>query len=490
MTMVSIVWGAALYVALTSSSPSRPQLDEDFYVTLLVDAEQETATEVERQRETVVGGGRNRRLNGATVDRELSPAVSETPLSDTDFSIREPFHFPLPLYSQEKEELLASPWVSQLQAFLRGVRGNQISMVTASVEHQDVLLNWLISASLVASPPLQDILVLTLDKSVLHLISRRNISTLYVSEEMVVRPSANVTRRFSQIHVVRLSVLRLLNHYGFSVVNYDCDAIVLRNPQSIFDGHRDADLIGTFGKGPGHLYSKWGITLNTGVMLLRSNPKIGGCGLFHCVWGRSVTVYDELPCWVTLVIIELLEDLCLLSEPSLSLSEKYWELMSKDASKYRSTTDDQANINIALEKANIRSENNRRNSCKILHSLSHYRWFNFDKTKNIDNLERPVYGLANDDIIVMLLPENKVCMSERERERERERDLSLSVSRYVATCVILVRGMTTLSGTRMPSKRTGRARAPSLTDLVSIAASACSVSRQLCDILQQQVYHC
>ena len=198
------------------------------------------------------------------------------------FSIRPPFHFPMPHFSLPDEELLRSEWVTNLQAFLSGVQGKQVSLVTAGVEHQDVLLNWLISANLVATPPLENVLVLTLDKSLYDTISGRNISCLHVSETMVIPASAKVKLRFSQVHVVRLSVLRLITHYGFTVVNYDCDAIVLRNPQSVFDGQMDADLIGTFGKGPTHLYRKWGITLNTGVMLMRSTQKIGRCSRVEC----------------------------------------------------------------------------------------------------------------------------------------------------------------------------------------------------------------
>ena len=237
------------------------------------------------------GVGKRRHLSGhmpapAAVWRPKNPAGSinyEPRVPGTDFSIREPFHFPLPHYSLPKTTLLRSPWITQLQRFLSGVSGTQVSLVTASIEHLDVLLNWLISAHLVALPPLQNVLVLTLNKAVFNLLSEHNLSALYVHEDMVISPTANVTRRFSQVHVVRLSVLRLINHYGFNVVNYDCDAIVLKNPQTIFDGHGDADIIGTFGKGPGQLYEKWGITLNTGVMLLRSNDKIGGLVVAVCV---------------------------------------------------------------------------------------------------------------------------------------------------------------------------------------------------------------
>ena len=40
------------------------------------------------------------------------------------------------------------------------------------------------------------------------------------------------------------------------------------------------------------------------------------------------------------------------------------------------------------------------------------RWYNFDKSKDIDYLERPVYGLADREIIVMLLPETVVSKQE------------------------------------------------------------------------------
>ena len=273
LVLVSMVWGAAIYAALFSTPPPEHRYDDDYVALLLKAAENRAAIQLLAQE---TGKGETvRRVDDMNGDAVWKPA-SNPRVPGTDFTIREPFNFPLPHYSLGKHELLRSQWISDLQSFLRSVRGTQVSLVTASVEHQDVLLNWLISASLVVSPPLQNVLVLTLDQSVYDLISGRNISTLFVSEKMVISPSANVTRRFSQVHVVRLSVLRLLNHYGFSVVNYDCDAILLKNPQLIFDGHKDADLIGTFGKGPGQLYVKWGITLNTGVMLLRSNSKIGG----------------------------------------------------------------------------------------------------------------------------------------------------------------------------------------------------------------------
>ena len=185
------------------------------------------------------------------------------------------FHFPQPHYSKPDRIILKSAWVHSLKDYLDSVQGKQISLVTSSREHTDVLLNWLISAYLIAKPPLDNVLVLSMDKELHTTLDVHGFSSLYVSAEMVISPRANITRVFSQVHIVRLSVIRLINHLGFDVINYDCDAILLKNPQRLFDSKKDVDLIGTFGRGPITLYKKWGVTLNTGVMMIRANERIG-----------------------------------------------------------------------------------------------------------------------------------------------------------------------------------------------------------------------
>ena len=190
-------------------------------------------------------------------------------------AIKKPLHFPQPHYSKTDAVILHSAWTEELRSILRNISGNQISMVTSSAEHQDVLVNWLAAAMLITSPPVENILVLSVDEALYHFLTQRQIRSLYVSPEMIIDTRAKVDRVFSQVHIVRLTVLRLINHYGFDVVNYDCDAIVLKNPDPLFEKYKAADMIGTFGKGPLQLFSKWGVTLNTGVMLLRSNSRVG-----------------------------------------------------------------------------------------------------------------------------------------------------------------------------------------------------------------------
>ncbi len=114
-----------------------------------------------------------------------------------------------------------------------------------------------------------------MDDKLHNTLVTRGIPSLYIHKDMIVRPSADVPRVFSQVHVTRMVLWRLINHYGYDVINYDCDAIPLKNLQPIFDENKEIDLIGTFGKGPDGLYKKWGVTLNTGVMVLRATKNMG-----------------------------------------------------------------------------------------------------------------------------------------------------------------------------------------------------------------------
>lgn len=78
-----------------------------------------------------------------------------------------------------------------------------------------------------------------------------------------------------QIHIVRLTFFRLLNHWGYDVVMYDSDAVVLKNPQPLFDANQGVELVGSAGKGPESIGHVWGRTICTGVLLLRTSPGLG-----------------------------------------------------------------------------------------------------------------------------------------------------------------------------------------------------------------------
>ena len=87
-----------------------------------------------------------------------------------------------------------------------------------------------------------------------------------------------------QIHIVRLTFFRLINHWGYDIVMYDSDAVVLKNPQLLFEANAGVELVGSAGKGPESIGRVWGRTICTGVLLMRSSPYLGeGIGILSAV---------------------------------------------------------------------------------------------------------------------------------------------------------------------------------------------------------------
>ena len=209
-----------------------------------------------------------------------------------NFSIKPYFSMPLPQFTQDT--ILKSEWVQSLKEYLSTLSSKQISIVTATQEHEVVLLNWLISALVVANPPLENVLVLSLSKNLAALLRSKGIPVILLEPSTVIRDTARTLIRstFSQVHIVRLSFFRLINHWGFDVVMYDGDAITLKNPQPLFNSYPGVELIGSAGKGPDSVFTHWGRTICTGVLLMRASYQMGE----HCSISKRISVGSLYSC--------------------------------------------------------------------------------------------------------------------------------------------------------------------------------------------------
>ncbi len=205
----------------------------------------------------------------------VPPSLSNITHSERDFSIKSYLSVPHPSFTQKA--VLQESWVRELQKFLRTLQSQQVSVVTANEDHSVVVLNWLISAVVVSNFSLENTLVLSLSPNLAKLLHSKGIPTIFVEPRSVIADSArNIVRTgFSQVHIVRLTFFRLINHWGYDLVWYDSDAVVLKNPQPLFDKYPDAGLVGSAGKGPTSLGGVWGRTICTGVLLMRSSHNMG-----------------------------------------------------------------------------------------------------------------------------------------------------------------------------------------------------------------------
>ena len=187
------------------------------------------------------------------------------------------FHMPCPKVYKPVKEIVVASWMKPLLQILSSFEGNQVTLVIANNAYRDVLLNWLISAQLVSKPPLENIIVVSLDHDLYSLLHSRDIPSIQAPFSTVLNTKHRFRRFFELIMMMRLGFMRLINRLGYDCAMYDIDAIILKNPQPLYDKWADVDIIGSRGQLPRELWRRWGVTICIGAVFIRSNSRTGTC---------------------------------------------------------------------------------------------------------------------------------------------------------------------------------------------------------------------
>ena len=204
--------------------------------------------------------------------------VNATETSTDEFSLEASFQIPWST-GRDGEQLRVALWVKELRSFLKTVPvPGPVTLVSSDVSFKEVLINWLVAASVAK---VEHVLIVTYDEHLSNQLTARGIISLHVPIRSVVHAGSTLPApgrpTMVQLLVVRISVMRLLNYWGYDVANYDADAIILRNPKVIHEMYADSDLIGQYGGSlPSDLYQEWGVVMCMGaVLLIRSNTQTG-----------------------------------------------------------------------------------------------------------------------------------------------------------------------------------------------------------------------
>ena len=158
---------------------------------------------------------------------------------------------------------------SQLRTSLH----KQVTIVVSDIKYVLSLLNWLVAALVRTSPPIENVIVISFDKALQALMDKKGIRSVYVNPGTIT--CGQFQSKTSRVWVARCAIYRLLNHWGYDVVAYDIDAIVLKNLQNILDTYPASDVVASSGFYPFKFGAKWGQTLCMGVVLFRSTRKTG-----------------------------------------------------------------------------------------------------------------------------------------------------------------------------------------------------------------------
>lgn len=191
-------------------------------------------------------------------------------------SFRDNFSFPQPRVMRPLAEVDSSKFLQDLRHFLLRYKSERpLALITSNYKYVDVLLNWLISATIRSAIPLDSIVILSLDTRIHDLLTNRGIPSILTIPSELIKPDIVFNKTFDQIMMVRLTAMRIVSHFGFDVVMYDTDAIILKDPQPLYDRLYSDDIIGSVGRIPYDLLDEWGITICIGVVLVRSSHLTG-----------------------------------------------------------------------------------------------------------------------------------------------------------------------------------------------------------------------
>ena len=188
-----------------------------------------------------------------------------------------PADMPFPRHIKSREELQKTECMSTLYNFLLSLDKSvspHVNMVFGDSEHAHLVMNWIIAAMLRLEPPLHNVMVISLDRLLCDTLTAKKLplNCIVVSVECIFTGQhADWRKRM----MVRQPVLRLINYWGYDVAAYDSDAVLLRNPQPLYDERPHVSLLASSGTMPKDLSRKWGFALCAGALILRASPSVG-----------------------------------------------------------------------------------------------------------------------------------------------------------------------------------------------------------------------
>ena len=232
-----------------------------------------------------------------------------------NFTIKPSFSLPVHKnYTWELQKVLQSTWVSQLQLFVSDIGSLSsssrmfVNLIASNFGQKHLVLNWLITAQLMAKEPLENILVISIDSALNQLLENHGIPSIHVPPHTILKSVPTKCDQGFPLQIVRLTVMRLLCHWGVDVAHYDSEAVILRNPHKLYNRHPDADILGGYAEFPLHHFEMWQAALCVGSWMVRSTPATG-TQLSHS--NRLATCNDLLLGKVRVVTIrQLTEHFC------------------------------------------------------------------------------------------------------------------------------------------------------------------------------------
>ena len=205
-----------------------------------------------------------------------------------------PKSLPYHKYVKKPDDIQRTLWITQLYQFLKSLNHSispHINMVLGDSHHMDLVMNWIIAAHVRLDPPLHNIMVISIDQKLCDLLVSKKVPVTCITILPETFLASTGPESYQQGIKTRLLVLRLINFWGYDVASYDSDAILLRNPQHLYDSYPDVQLFAGSVRHPPDVVAQWGFTVCGGTLIVRSHPSTGmyssthscsSCVMYYC----------------------------------------------------------------------------------------------------------------------------------------------------------------------------------------------------------------
>ena len=198
----------------------------------------------------------------------------------SDYSLPDKLSLPFRRYIKSGEELRSVEWVTTMHEYLLTLNKSvspHLNMVFGDYTHRKLILNWLFGAIVALDPPLPNVLVFSLDQKLCDVVLSRMSTVLVTCITAPVETIIAFDHKGQWVTALmgRTLALRLINYWGYDVATYDSDAVILKNPQVLYDDRAQFNLIASASIWPPHISREWGFALCAGVLYIKASSATG-----------------------------------------------------------------------------------------------------------------------------------------------------------------------------------------------------------------------
>ncbi|XP_065893028.1 uncharacterized protein [Dysidea avara] len=174
--------------------------------------------------------------------------------------------------------MLRSQWAVDFKAKLDAAKlDKQVVFLMIKYDNFPSLINWLGHTRHHATSMLENLIIVSLDDKSHYTLLRKGIFSALVQVREVVKSLPSSEDDYSHAEMItRFTLLRILNYWGYDVIQMDSDVIFRKDIQPILDHFNDTadttDLVTSTLKdncAPTNVYKTWKFCISLGFLLIR-----------------------------------------------------------------------------------------------------------------------------------------------------------------------------------------------------------------------------